>query len=1228
MTMFSSFWMANPGGGGYSVGNSMVLDDGSSQNLKRTPTVNGNGNNFTISFWVKRGIIDSARQWLFVSQVGFTVNYFAAFFVENGGTSNAPEDTLVIRNIEGSSQVYTSRVFRDPHAWYHIVIAVDTSLSESNIIKLWVNGEAETLNQDPGGGGWPTVGDAFKWNQTEPHTIGSSTGGSQGFDGYVSEFVNVDGQTLTPTSFGEYDTSGVWRPIDLTTTITTNATGVIPTSSNWDIGSTLSAGTGTLDFTSGGGTSAASTKLLTGDFTVTFTATALNDALFGVFAADERGTFNSSQDDGFMDSMTNSFWYDEGAAGGTFYFGSTSEATGVAIAAGSVVTITRSGSTISITDDASTVHTFTGTYSSTMYFLGGCRNTGSQSLNFDSISFDKVNQFGVNGFYFPFSDSTNLGADGNYADTAYTSVNFDGSNDYLTRGADLTGLTNGKVGSCSFWFKVEGSNGANLRVMNSASSGGQFLIQRNTDNTIRVRGFNAAGSEILTLPSSSTYTADNKWHHCMASWDLANTTGHLYIDGVDDLGSATTTNDTIDWTNGNWYIGSDDAGSNKWNGDLAELWWTNEYIDLSSSANRDKFFNSTTGEPVNVGSDGSTPTGTAALIYLSGATSTWHTNDGSGGGFTENGALTDGSAVRSVNANDFATSGSPTQSSDTPTNNSATLTTIDGSGATFSNGNLVVGSNTTNSYKGGTGCIGLAPGSGSWYVEALCTGATGSNKEYVFGAATNDTDKSVAGYFPGSATYSNDDEHGYYSGSGGIVYNGSSSTGSVGVYGDGNTVALRFDMDETTPTCKFYVNDTLKHTANLTVGKTYYPQFNTQDLNLTFTVNFGATSFTYTLPTGHLAINTTNLYTNAAPAIEDGTAHFQAIKWSGDNNAPRSLTFSGNSALPPDLMWAKRRNSSKSHVLVDEVRGDDGTAMYSLESDSSGAELDSGTTGTAGYFSSLDANGFTLDVASTFSNLNDSGSTYVGWGWKGDGTSGSSNTDGSIPSTVNVNDTAGFSIVKYTSTNGSGAGTVGHGQTGALDLILVKNLDNAGDNWAVYHSGNTSAPETDYLILNLVNGTADSNTFWNDTAPSSTSPFVFSVGTSGAVNDQGAANNHIAYCFRSIPGYSAFGSYTGNASTNGPVVLLDFKPAYIMIKRIDAAGAWYCWDNAREPYNVQTSYIQLNSSVEEATGVNVDVLSNGLKIKSSVGNNVSGGTYIYAAFAENPFAGSSPATAR
>jgi hypothetical protein len=766
----------------------------------------------------------------------------------------------------------------------------------------------------------------------------------------------------------------------------------------------------------------------------------------------------------------------------------------------------------------------------------------------------------------------------------------DGSSQYLTRTPSAAG--NLKTFTVSFWFK-RGNLGIVTYLLKRRTAGFGF-IRINADDTLTY--YNEAGGVAIQLITTQVFRDPHSWYHLVVVQDTTQATASdrakMYLNGSEITAFNTAQYNIAQNGDGTLFdadtLDIGQASTQFWDGYLSEYC----YID------------------------GQTLTPTSFGEYDTNGI--WRPIDVSGLTFGTNGFYLDFAASGDLgndvsgNANDFTTSGAPTQSSDTPTNNSATLTTIDGSGATFSNGNLVVGSNTTNSYKGGTGCIGLAPGSGSWYVEALCTGATGSNKEYVFGAATNDTNKSVAGYFPGSATYSNDDEHGYYSGSGGIVYNGSSSTGSVGTYGDGNTVALRFDMDVTTPTCKFYVNDTLKHTANLTVGKTYYPHFNTQDLNLTFTVNFGTTSFTYTLPTGHLAINTTNL---PAPTIADPSAHFQVTTYTGDGVAIGSggqeINQSGNSTFQPDFVWIKNRSASTAdHWAFDAIRG----ATKYLEISDSTAE----TTDTESL-TSFDADGFTVG-SDPF--VNNSGDNHVGWQWKANG-SGSSNSDGSITSTVSANQTSGFSIVTYTG-NGTAGATVGHGLGVAPDMIIVKNRDNT-EQWIVYHQYNGG---TKYLLLNSTASVATSSGAWNDTNPSST---VVTLG-GGGFGTNVSGNAMIMYAFTEVEGFSKFGGYTGNGSTNGSFVYCGFRPALVIIKRTSGtATKWVMLDSARDLYNVTDAFLHPDQTTAENEGGDVDFLSNGFKARANDSwFNEASTTYVFAAFAEHPFGGSgvAPVTAR
>lgn len=216
---------------------------------------------------------------------------------------------------------------------------------------------------------------------------------------------------------------------------------------------------------------------------------------------------------------------------------------------------------------------------------------------------------------------------------------FDGTNDYLTRGADLTGAADGKAGTTSLWFSSADTAGGAVRIFNNDTAGAKFNALINTSGNIQITGRNAAGTIILALTSTGIAVDDDALHHLMASWNLATAAGHLYIDGVDRIaGSPTLTNDTIDYTTGGFSIGANPDGSGKLNGKLGQLYInTAEYVDLSTAGA--KFW---IGEPVNLGAAGAIPTGTAPIVFINNVYTSFETNLGTGGGFTESGALGDG----------------------------------------------------------------------------------------------------------------------------------------------------------------------------------------------------------------------------------------------------------------------------------------------------------------------------------------------------------------------------------------------------------------------------------------------------------------------------------------------------------------------------------------------------------------------------------------------------------
>jgi len=347
----------------------------------------------------------------------------------------------------------------------------------------------------------------------------------------------------------------------------------------------------------------------------------------------------------------------------------------------------------------------------------------------------------------------------------------------------------------------------------------------------------------------------------------------------------------------------------------------------------------------------------------------------------------------------------------------------------------------------------------------------------------------------------------------------------------------------------------------------------------------------------------------AYTTIKKPSDYFNTVAYSGTGVNPTSITSVG---FQPDFLWIKSRSDAFSNLLFDAVRGVD----KRLISNSTGAES------TEVQISSFDTNGWTMD--SDTAN-NGSGKTYVGWSWLASNTT-ASNTDGSITSTVSANTTSGFSIVSYTGT-GSVA-TVGHGLGAIPDMITVKNLSTGSTNWrSIFPNmvlGGASNGADYNLNLNTTNPWNDGTEF-NDTMPTSS---VFTIGTAGDVNTNG--DNYIAYCWKNIKGYSKIGSYTGNGNANGPFVYTGFKPAWVVIKRTDSTESWGIIDNKRQIYNPNNTRLFANLTVADDTSeLGIDLLSNGFKIRNSwSGNNASGGTYIYMAFAEEPLVGDNPATAR
>ena len=350
----------------------------------------------------------------------------------------------------------------------------------------------------------------------------------------------------------------------------------------------------------------------------------------------------------------------------------------------------------------------------------------------------------------------------------------------------------------------------------------------------------------------------------------------------------------------------------------------------------------------------------------------------------------------------------------------------------------------------------------------------------------------------------------------------------------------------------------------------------------------------------------------AYTTVDNPELYFQVSLYTG-NGSVRSITLDGSEDMQPDFVWIKNRGGTYASPAFDAVRG----ATKFIETQDTNVEATDAATLTG-----FNSDGFALGAdGSSYVNRSSSPNTYVAWNWKANG-AGSSNTDGSITSTVSANTTSGFSIVKWTASGGTA--TVGHGLGAVPRMIIVKSLANT-TTWMCQHASLGNAKE---IYLNNTSA-AGASTAWNSTTPTST---VFSV-TGGAGDGVNASGDYIAYCFSNVKGFSAINSYTGNGDADGPYVHCGFRPSFLLGKNTGTAGNhWFMVDDARSPYNGDSKWLKADATDAELTNlVNPDFLANGFKIRNSNDiYNDSGETFIYIAFAEAPSVNSNgvPCTAR
>lgn len=745
-------------------------------------------------------------------------------------------------------------------------------------------------------------------------------------------------------------------------------------------------------------------------------------------------------------------------------------------------------------------------------------------------------------------------------------------------------------------FKRGSLNSISTLFSSGSSNSNYTEIRFNADNTFTYISFDTA-TTYINLTTSQVFRDPASWYHICISYDDAQATASnrlkIYINGNQITAFSTATyppQNYQDFINGAFShtIGRfGPSAGDYFDGYMAETYFIDGQALTPASFGETNALTGVWQPKAYTGTYGTngfyldfeTTTSVAALG-----------NDKSGNGNTwtvNNISLTAGVTYDSM-------TDVPTLTSATAANYAVMNPLSSSTGLTVSNANL------TTTYASGTwnvsrSSIGMT--SGKWYWEVT---AGGANNNFI-GIANGS-----AGLTDALGVNSN--SAGWNFG-GAFHYNGTNVGFGVS-WTTGDIIGVAFDAD--TNIIKFYKNNVVVNSSGNSTFVTGGLYFAAVSQSAGFlNTNFGQRPFAFSPPTGFVALNTFNLPT---ATILKGNTVMNAALYTGDGNLTRTLT--GLYEFQPDLIWAKNRGGAFSHVLQDSVRGFSSTRKLSSntadQENSSGGATDPGF----GYISAVSSTGFS--VATTgggITQLNQGTAGYVAWAWKANGAA-VSNTNGSITSQVSANTSAGFSVVTYTGTGANA--TVGHGLGVAPKLVIVKSR-NQGFNWNTY----SASLNTDlFLRLNTTDAAIFGADIWNYTRPTSS---VFSLGPSIGVN--GSGDTHVAYCFAEIDGYSKIGSYVGNSNADGPFVYLGFRPKFVMFKGTSFANNWYIIDSSTNTINVAGAGLKPNAAdAETATSTTenaVDFLSNGFKLRNNAAsvafNNSSGQTFLYMAFAENPF---------
>ena len=1256
---------------GYQINRSLRFERADDAYLSKTFAA-GNRKTWTFSCWAKLSEVGTNRELFCVPGANPWItlqiasnNKFAVYWTAGQAGTPWTSDAL----------------FRDPSAWYHFVVAWDTTQSTaSNRLKVYANGVQLT-----GSNNYPDYDTEYQVNSAVAHGIG---GNKDELGGYLAEIHFVDGAQLAASDFGEYDSNNVWQPKEFSGSHNQGGSGTIYSNN-------LTTNTGS--FASG----YPATNAFDGDTGASTRANAeLSSNNYVEFAPSTPISF------------TNGVYVRCYAANGyniTNYYSVDLDGNGL----GSETTFTGGSAGF---NDVAWIQVATGSGTLHKVRIRITRgNSDSTSAGITAISINGTDSSnilvdgtpgGANGFHLKFADNSSnaaLGTDSSGNNNTWTVNNLDAGAAVPNKGFNVVTWTGDGSSSRAIklgfqpdflwikrrdtsydhylWDSIRGvtkelhtnldyAEGTATNKLASLDSDG-FTVKN--QNGVNGNGFTyvawawkaggtASSNTDGTITSSVSASAEYGFSVVSFTGDGSgtDTIGHglntapkliilkdrdnandwlVYTDQIDGSWDYLKLNKSDAKSNSSYtaagssvfhygtdatkyiaYCFSEVSGFSKFgswtgnesnNGPTITLGFKPRFVlfkRTDSSGDNWTIFDTArdsgtlnVGLQANVGNAEESFGNRQIVVSDTGfqVTSTGASSNANGGKYLY-AAFADGDGLGIDSL------------IDTPTNYEANSGNNGGNYATWnplqkyaaitlSNGNLdFTDSNSVNGGDQGVHAT-IRPLSGKFYWEM--TLSTLASENYI-GISKSDkltqtlwTGGGVDGYY----YYNNGKKIGGGNGNGGQTYGAS--------FGVGDVIGVAVDWDNGKVT--FYKNGSSQGDAFTGKDLTgYVPAFyfNTNQSSAGV-VNFGQRPFAYTPPTGYKSLCTENL---ADPPVADGSTAFDVITATG-NGAERTFTMPGG--FGPDLVWSKSRSNSYNHGLFDTVRG----ATKRLRSNSTATEDTS-----AQQVKSFTSDGFVqgTDVPNT------SGESGVYWAWDA-GSSTVSNTDGSITSTVRANQSAGFSIVSYQGNGSTSSPSIGHGLNASLGLVIIKNRDGSQTypDWYVKHKDigdnyNTRLNLTAGRELATGSGSWYQGGIGNLTSSSVITFVTGSQSSTGNVNSNGI--NYIAYCFAPVAGFSAFGSYEGNGSDDGPFVFTGFKVAWLMIKNTSTSGeTWTIYDSTRDVDNPAKQRLLPNSNDAESVGSSArfkDLLSNGFKIRGTSGEqNTSGDTYIYAAFAEHPF---------